>query len=409
MYPYELYESQYDPFENKYSARQADPVPIPPEAPPEKTVKKRKRFGFVAVLLAVSLCSGMAGGVVSYQLLDGGQTIRTASAPIIVESTAVKSGGSSSIAAIAAKASASVVEINVESTAVMPFFGESTTSGSGSGVILSQDGYIVTNDHVVENAGKIAVRTKDGDEYTAVLIGTDSKTDLAVIKIDAASMQPATFANSDEVVVGELAVAIGNSLGTLGGTVTDGIVSAKDREITIDNETMTLLQTSAAVNPGNSGGGLFDANGDLIGIVNAKSAGTDVEGLGFAIPSNLVREIAQNIISDGYVTGRPELGISVIEIQDAESAQMYRVSEPGLYVMQVNTQNGLQAGDRIVSVNGTEIATTAELKELLGEQSVGDSMDFVVVRNGEKLSLTVTIGEKVPEYMQQRLAQSKSF
>jgi len=409
MYPYELYESQYDPFENKYSARQADPVPIPPEAPPEKTVKKRKRFGFVAVLLAVSLCSGMAGGVVSYQLLDGGQTIRTASAPIIVESTAVKSGGSSSIAAIAAKASASVVEINVESTAVMPFFGESTTSGSGSGVILSQDGYIVTNDHVVENAGKIAVRTKDGDEYTAVLIGTDSKTDLAVIKIDAAGMQPTTFANSDEVVVGELAVAIGNSLGTLGGTVTDGIVSAKDREITIDNETMTLLQTSAAVNPGNSGGGLFDANGDLIGIVNAKSAGTDVEGLGFAIPSNLVREIAQNIISDGYVTGRPELGISVIEIQDAESAQMYRVSEPGLYVMQVNTQNGLQAGDRIVSVNGTEIATTAELKELLGEQSVGDSMDFVVVRNGEKLSLTVTIGEKVPEYMQQRLAQSKSF
>jgi len=409
MYPYELYESQYDPFENKYSARQADPVPIPPEAPPEKTVKKRKRFGFVAVLLAVSLCSGMAGGVVSYQLLDGGQTIRTASAPLLVESTAVKSGGSSSIAAIAAKASASVVEINVESTAVMPFFGESTTSGSGSGVILSQDGYIVTNDHVVENAGKIAVRTKDGDEYTAVLIGTDSKTDLAVIKIDAAGMQPTTFANSDEVVVGELAVAIGNSLGTLGGTVTDGIVSAKDREITIDNETMTLLQTSAAVNPGNSGGGLFDANGDLIGIVNAKSAGTDVEGLGFAIPSNLVREIAQNIISDGYVTGRPELGISVIEIQDAESAQMYRVSEPGLYVMQVNTQNSLQAGDRIVSVNGTEIATTAELKELLGRQSVGDSMDFVVVRNGEKLSLTVTIGEKIPEYMQQRLAQSKSF
>src|SRR5699024_342301 len=151
-------------------------------------------------------------------------------------------------------------------------FQQYVSSGAGSGVILTQDGYIVTNHHVIEDANSITVRTRSGDEYNASLVGSDEQSDLAVLKIDATGLTPAVLGDSTTLEVGELAIAIGNPLGELGGSVTSGIISALDREMTIDGQTMTLLQTDAAVNPGNSGGGLFNANGDLIGIVNAKSS-----------------------------------------------------------------------------------------------------------------------------------------
>ena len=225
-------------------------------------------------------------------------------------------------------------------------------TGAGSGVIISEDGYLITNNHVINGASTIQVRTSDGTTYDAVLVGTDSKTDVAVLKINASGLRPVTFGDSDNLNVGETAVAIGNPLGELGGTVTNGIISAKDRSITLDNQQMTLLQTNAAINPGNSGGGLFNSRGELIGMVVAKSSGSDVEGLGFAIPSNLVSKIAQELIANGYVTGRPALGVTVLSIENAQTAMQYGVSSLGVYITDVESGSaadkaGLQAGDRM--------------------------------------------------------------
>ena len=218
------------------------------------------------------------------------------------------------LAGIADSAAPSVVEVFTETKQVSSWFQEYVTEGAGSGVVLSEDGYIVTNHHVIDGANTIKVRLSDGQTYTAALTGTDAKTDLAVLKINASGLITAKLADSSAVRVGDFVIAIGNPLGELGGTVTEGIISAKDREITIDGEAMTLLQTSAAVNPGNSGGGLFNLDGELVGVVNAKSSGDDIEGLAFAIPADTVKEIVQELIQYGYVTGRPQLGISVSQI-----------------------------------------------------------------------------------------------
>ena len=182
------------------------------------------------------------------------------------------------------------------------------TEGAGSGVVYSEDGYILTNNHVIEGASTINVTMNDGKTYEASLVAADSQSDIAVLKIDATGLTPVSFGDSDALSVGDLAVVIGNPLGTLAGTATDGIVSGLEREITLDGKSMTLIQVSASVNPGNSGGGVFDQYGNLIGLVVAKSSGSDVEGLGFAIPSNTVKSVVESLISNGYVAGRPAAG-----------------------------------------------------------------------------------------------------
>lgn len=208
------------------------------------------------------------------------------------------------------------------------YFGEVAT-GAGSGVILTADGYIVTNHHVVDGGSAFTVRTRSGDTYEASLVGSDSQTDLAVLKIDAEGLTPAVLGDSDKLVVGETAVAIGNPLGELGGTVTSGIISALSREITTSaGATMELLQTNAAINPGNSGGGLFNSSGELIGIVNAKSVGEDIEGLGFAIPINTAKSVIEDLISDGYVRGRIDTGFTVVDLTDQATALQYGVRRP---------------------------------------------------------------------------------
>ncbi len=216
-------------------------------------------------------------------------------------------GSGISIADIASMNSDSVVEITISATATNVLLGKYTTTGSGSGVIISSDGYILTNNHVVESAKDINIRLHDGTEYVAKVIGTDSKTDIAVLKVDATNLKPVTIGDSDKLVVGETAVVIGNPLGELGGTVTNGIISALEREITLDGSKMNLIQTNAAINPGNSGGGLFNSKGELVGIVVAKSSGLDIEGLGFAIPINDVKDVISDILNLGYVSGRPFL------------------------------------------------------------------------------------------------------
>ena len=199
---------------------------------------------------------------------------------------------------IVEKVSNTVVEIRTKHTSSGIWFGTYETTGAGSGVIISDNGYIITNSHVVDGATEIAVRLSDGKTYLAELIGSDASVDIAVVKINETGLNFARMGNSADLAVGQSVIAIGNPLGTLGGTVTSGIISAKDREVIIDRYRMTLLQTNAAINPGNSGGGLFDMAGQLIGIVNAKKIDEQIEGLGFAIPIDIAWSAAEKIISN---------------------------------------------------------------------------------------------------------------
>ena len=278
------------------------------------------------------------------------------------------------------------------------FMGQYISQGAGSGVVFSADGYIMTNHHVIDGAQTITVTLRNGSSYPASIVGDDSMTDLALLKIDATGLTPAVIGNSDNLKVGQTAIAIGNPLGQLGGTVTSGIVSALDREIEIDGQTMNLLQTSAAINPGNSGGGLFDDDGNLIGIVNAKSSGSDIEGLGFAIPVNTVLDVFTDLREYGYVTGRVSLGVSVLSITNAQTAWMYGVNETGLYITRVENGSdaanaGLKSGDKIVSFNGKEIQSETELAAELKNCSVGDTVTMVVRRGGNDHTVSITLSE----------------
>lgn len=288
----------------------------------------------------------------------------------------------------------SVVEVFTETKRVSSWFQEYVTEGAGSGVILAEDGYIVTNHHVIDGASTVKVRLSNGQTYPAVLTGTDEKTDLAVVKINASGLTAAKLADSSAVRAGDFVIAIGNPLGELGGTVTNGIISAKDREITFDGKSMTLLQTSAAVNPGNSGGGLFNLDGELVGVVNAKSSGEDIEGLAFAIPANTVKEITQELIQYGYVTGRPQLGISVTQVTRPGMGSYF--STPGLYITQSSAENGLKAGDHILQIDGEAINSTSDISAVLDRHSVGDIVEVVVFRGGNEITTSVKLTEQKP-------------
>ena len=272
-------------------------------------------------------------------------------------------------------------------------------SSSGSGVIISSDGYIVTNNHVVEGGNTITVYLRNGDSYQATLVGTDETTDLALLKIEATDLIYAEFGDSSALQVGDTAIAIGNPLGLLHGTATTGIISALDRELTIDNETMNLLQTDASISPGNSGGGLFNDKGELIGIVNAKSSAQYAEGIGFAIPINDVKPVVEALRENGYVSGRPIIGVSMIDISTQAMANMYRVNRLGVYIYEVTEggaadQAGLMPGDCVVSVNGTNVSTSAEVSQIVKESQVGDKLTFVIYRGNEQMTVNVTVGEK---------------
>lgn len=279
--------------------------------------------------------------------------------------------------------------------------------GSGSGVIITSDGYIVTNNHVVEGGQNIRVCLQDGSEYEATLIGTDSYSDLAVIKIDATGLPAATLGTSSNMTVGDPVFAIGNPLGVLSSSVSQGIISGLDRTINVDGHNMTLMQTDAAVNPGNSGGGLFNANGELIGIVNAKSYGLDVEGIGFAIPMDTAKSIIMDLIDLGYVTGRPYLGISMQDVAlrfgSGYSSNPF-FSFGGNYVTGVQVvaveegspakNAGLQVNDVIVGLDDQEITGTSQLSALLYEYKVGDTVTISVLRGNETQQLSVTLGSR---------------
>ncbi len=314
-----------------------------------------------------------------------------------VTANETEADGKLSIVQIAQNAADTVVEIVTETTVRDSRMRQYVSEGAGSGVIISADGTIVTNNHVIEGASKITVRLRSGKEYEATLIGADSVTDLAVLKIDATNLKYAIFGDSDALLVGETAVAIGNPLGELGGTVTEGIISAKDRTIMIDNQEMTLLQTSAAINPGNSGGGLFNDQGTLIGIVNAKFADTGIEGLGFAIPTNVAKPIIDQLQEHGYVTGRPALGIEVALGESSYLSYYFHVNRTGLFVLRTADENSpLKAWDRIVSIDEQVINTYEDLSALLKNYQVGDKVSVKIIRDYEFKTVEAKIVEQKP-------------
>ncbi len=304
---------------------------------------------------------------------------------------------------IAAKVQPSVVEVTTESVVTNNFFfGEYVQSGAGSGVILTEDGYIITNNHVVSGASQVTVRLQDGSEHAATVIGTDSRTDIAVIKIDATGLTPAAIGDSDALSVGDYVMAVGNPLGNFGGSVTDGIISGLDRSISVGNTVMHVLQTNAAISPGNSGGGLFNARGELVGIVNAKSSDEKAEGLGFAIPVNTAAQIAQELMQNGFVSGRPAMGVIVVSIEDAQTAYQYRVNQLGVYVQSVNEGSaaeaaGLQPGDRFISIDDTVIDTSADITNVMTEHAVGDTISIQLVRGSRVVTVQLTLEESKPQ------------
>lgn len=281
-----------------------------------------------------------------------------------------------------------VVEITTSQVTTGSWMQQYVTEGAGSGVVITSTGIIITNNHVIEGADTIQVTMRDGSEYAATLIATDEMYDIAVIKIEATGLKAATFGDSDDLKVGQTAVAIGNPLGSLGGTVTEGIISATGRQIYVEGIPMTLLQTTAAINPGNSGGGLFNLAGELIGVVNAKMSEEGIEGLGFAIPSNTALAAATDLLTQGYVTGRPDVGFTVMEITDMKTALQYGVSYSGVYVMQLgaNAPESVKTLDCIVSVNGQSVADADDFKSALYASSVGDTLTVTFLRKEQTTS-----------------------
>ena len=281
-----------------------------------------------------------------------------------------------------------VVEITTSQVTTGSWMQQYVTEGAGSGVVITSTGIIITNNHVIEGADTIQVTMRDGSEYAATLIATDEMYDIAVIKIEATGLKAATFGDSDDLKVGQTAVAIGNPLGSLGGTVTEGIISATGRQIYVEGIPMTLLQTTAAINPGNSGGGLFNLAGELIGVVNAKMSEEGIEGLGFAIPSNTALAAAADLLTQGYVTGRPDVGFTVMEITDMMTLMQYGVLYPGVYVMQLgaNAPESVKTLDCIVSVNGQSVADADDFKSALYSSSVGDTLTVTFLRKEQTTS-----------------------
>ena len=252
---------------------------------------------------------------------------------------------------------------------------------------------------MVEGSNKITITLKDGTELNAKIVGTDPANDLAVLKVNATNLVAASYGDSEELSVGDLVVAIGNPLGELGGTASQGIVSALDRELTVDGKNLTLLQTDASINPGNSGGGLFDQYGHLIGIVVAKSSGSDIEGLGFAIPINTAAKIAKALIEDGDVenSNKASIGIQVLEITDAQMAMQYGVQHTGVYIQDVTSKKakkaGLKSGDMIYYLEDKKIETFDDLSSALSKHEPGDKVSITVIRDNKTVDIETELIE----------------
>lgn len=385
-----------------------------------KTTKKSRGFGktivfpFISGILGASVVIGACFGIPSIKdKIIGTTTSSSFSTPTSTQTTldvVNLSEFSNTSINVAQKVLPSIVGITVNYN-VNSVFGNSTAKATGSGIIISEDGYIVTNNHVISNesnasyyaiteATGITVNLyNDSTEYTATIVGTDSYTDLAVIKIDATGLTPATLGNSDNVQVGEFAMAVGNPLG-MQSSVTSGIVSAVNREVTTeDGTTYTAIQTDAAINSGNSGGALVNANGEVIGINTLKLSGDGIEGMGFAIPINSTTKVISELIEYKEVR-RPYIGITGSAVSE-EISTRYNVPQ-GVYVESVEAGGpaeaaGLKVGDIITKIQGTDVSTVQELNNIKNTYSIGDEVTLTVYSNNEYKDVKITLQEQVVE------------
>lgn len=416
-----------------------------PDEPAAHTAKRERRgvrgSTLVICMLVAVLLGGLLGGLYTRQYV-GEQiaALQTAQAQAALTSgeaedaaadesasSALQTAGASSFTA-GTYSKAQIIELcapavvgidtyyNASSTYGGLFGSDQTNEngqvqyGSGSGIILTSDGYIVTCKHVVDGVDTIKVILNNDQEYEAKLVGSDSRSDLAVLKIDASGLTPATLGDSDMLTVGEDVIAIGNPLGELRGTATSGIVSALSREVTVGSIKMSLVQTDAAISPGNSGGGLFNASGSLIGIVNAKASSSEAEGLGFAIPVSSVKTIISNLIDHGYVLGRAYLGVYTQDVTLSGGSDMGGMfgsffGSSGTTCVQIAQiisgsaaeKAGLEVGDLILTVGDTQISSNSTLAAVIAGYNAGDTAVLTIQRDGKQQTLNVTFGEYAPQ------------
>ncbi|WP_130848823.1 S1C family serine protease [Intestinimonas timonensis] len=415
MYEYNNENRPQDPWSDPIETT-GRPVHEEPEQP-----KPRKKKGgkLVALCLVCAIIGGIAGGAgvgaATGAFAQDKTTIYEGTrTPTVVNVSNVTGKDLLTAPEIYATYVGSTVGITTEITTTNVWGQPVSQAAAGSGFVITSDGYILTNYHVIEDADSIQVAFVDGTTYDATLVGGESENDIAVLKIDATGLTPVIIGDSDNVKVGEQVVAIGNPLGELTFSMTSGIVSAKDRSITMENgNVMNMIQTDTAINNGNSGGPLFDMYGQVIGITSAKLSGSSsskatIEGLGFAIPINDIKDMVTDIMENGYVTGKPYMGITVSTVPESIS-ERYGMSQ-GALVESVDESScaakaGLEKGDIITAMDGKTVISSAELVEAKKNYKAGDTVTLEVERNGEKLELTLTFDEDNPE---RRAAQEEA-
>ena len=395
------------------------------QSQPQKPKQPRKKGGLK--LVALALCCSILGGVLGAGAMMWVQRSSLPEGLSQQEATVlVRSSRQASQLQIVQtdpgeeKTAAQVYAENVQSTVGITtsittnYFGFQTTSAaSGSGFIISTDGYILTNHHVIEDASSITVSLYDGRSYEAALIGYDKSNDIAVLKIEAEEdLAPVILGDSDSLNVGDPVVAIGNPLGELTFSLTAGYVSAKDRQVTFSGgTTMNLIQTDAAINSGNSGGALFNMYGEVVGVTNAKyssssSSEASIDNIGFAIPINSIMEIVQSIIEKGYIS-KPYIGVQVIDV--GTEARRYGLPQGAAIYSVVEDspaeKGGLQANDIVTQANGTEITCGNDLVTLVQSLTPGDELNLTVYRQGQNLELTVIVEEQIQSALEQEATE----
>ena len=364
-------------------------------------MNKKKTSLMVAAMLAVSAItfSGCSAGTAA----DNSASVSESAQGSQKANADVKLSDARNTPAVRAAKMVGPAVVGITNKAVVRdwFNNPVETQGVGSGVIFREDGYIVTNNHVVSGAKEIIVSLSDGRSLKGKLIGADELTDLAVVKVDGKDLPTARFGDSDQIVVGEPAIAIGNPMGLeFRGSVTSGVVSAVNRTLDISDKLVKLIQTDAAINPGNSGGALVNADGEVIGINSAKLAASGVEGMGFAIPTNTVQNIIDEIMNKGYVA-RPYLGVSVFDPQTAGRYGYQLNIDKGVYIFQLTLNGpcgkaGLQRGDIILKVNDEEVNSVSDLRAKVAAHKVGDTVKVTFDRNGASRNVDVVL-EEMPQ------------
>ena len=412
---------------NDYDYQMALMIPTEKNEPPKKRRQVMSAAIAAVCCMAIMIVSGFAGAAITYARFGadagGSEIIQAYNQPDEISadsyfnvsplSTVNPDGNTLSLTELFTGANPAVVAISTETTGRNVFGRTVTQPAAGSGFIISDDGYLVTNNHVIENATTITILMHDGTKYPAQLVGRDPVSDLAVLKIEANTPSYLSLGNSDTLQVGEQVAAIGNPLGEFANSMTVGYISALDREINIDGTPRNMLQTDAAVNSGNSGGPLLNMKGQVIGVVTAKSGGYNVEGLGFAIPSGTAESVINQLINMGktegygYVKKQAVMGVTVSTQEDDKSSSVK--------VESVNTGSaaekaGVKEGDIIITANGTAVKTVSGLKEIINTLFPGDTLTLRVMRDDAEIVLSVILDElKFAESNEPTTRQTPSF